>query len=249
MPITPLCRFFTTGGELCFFSTQSKKHSSKNNGRYNEELFTLSPLGEEEKKMYLSYLGSQSSVRMNYFPQQTEARNAQSTDKSEKTDSRSFSDMLSLASGEGGFISDIQAYVQDSVNKVLDKIAEHASKNFSGQSGEYSVSITSISITIEMDEGETLKDVKNELDGMLSEDGYWGVEKTSQRIFDFAKNLAGDDPQKLEDARKAVLEGFDQAERIFGGKLPQISHDTKDAVMNKFDSYLANINSAVSAYA
>ncbi len=69
----------------------------------------------------------------------------------------------------------------------------------------------------------------------IAEDGYWGVNATSDRIVDFAVALAGDDPEKLEEMRAAFQKGFDQAAKTWGGELPDISQRTYDAVMEKFD--------------
>ncbi|ADL35518.1 hypothetical protein bpr_I2787 [Butyrivibrio proteoclasticus B316] len=69
----------------------------------------------------------------------------------------------------------------------------------------------------------------------IAEDGYWGVNQTSERILDFAKALAGDDPDKLEKMRDAFQKGFAQAEKTWGGKLPDISQQTYGAVMKGFD--------------
>lgn len=69
----------------------------------------------------------------------------------------------------------------------------------------------------------------------IAEDGYWGVNATSDRIVDFAVALAGDDPEKLEEMRAAFQKGFDQATKTWGGELPEISQKTYDAVMEKFD--------------
>lgn len=69
----------------------------------------------------------------------------------------------------------------------------------------------------------------------IAEDGYWGVNATSDRIVDFAVALAGDDPEKLEEMRAAFQKGFDKAAETWGGELPDISQRTYDAVMEKFD--------------
>ena len=45
----------------------------------------------------------------------------------------------------------------------------------------------------------------------ISEDGYWGVKQTSDRIFDFAQALAGDDEEKMKAMKKAVEKGFKEA--------------------------------------
>ena len=69
----------------------------------------------------------------------------------------------------------------------------------------------------------------------VSEDGYWGVKQTSGRILDFAKALAGDDPEKMEKMRSAFEKGYKMAEKTWGGELPEISKQTYEAVMKGFD--------------
>ncbi len=69
----------------------------------------------------------------------------------------------------------------------------------------------------------------------IAEDGYWGVEQTSDRIIDFAVALTGGDPDKVEEMREAFKKGYAQAEKTWGGELPEISQKTYDAVMKKFD--------------
>ena len=73
----------------------------------------------------------------------------------------------------------------------------------------------------------------------IAEDGYWGVEKTSDRIIEFANALTGGDPDKIEDMREAFKKGYEQAEKTWGGELPEISQKTYDAVMKKFDDLAA----------
>ena len=69
----------------------------------------------------------------------------------------------------------------------------------------------------------------------IAEDGYWGVSQTSSRILDFATALTGGDPSKIEEMRNAFKKGYAQAEKTWGGKLPEISQKTYDAVMEGFD--------------
>lgn len=69
----------------------------------------------------------------------------------------------------------------------------------------------------------------------IAEDGYWGVQQTSDRIIDFATALTGGDPSKIEEMREAFKKGYKQAEETWGGQLPDISQRTYDAVMEKFD--------------
>lgn len=74
----------------------------------------------------------------------------------------------------------------------------------------------------------------------IAENGYWGVNQTSSRIIDFATALTGGDPDKIEEMRSAFKKGYEQAEKKWGGKLPDISRQTYDAVMEKFDELAAN---------
>ncbi len=69
----------------------------------------------------------------------------------------------------------------------------------------------------------------------IADDGYWGVDQTSKRILDFATALTGGDPDKIEEMRAAFQKGYKQAEKTWGGKLPDISQRTYDAVLKGFD--------------
>lgn len=74
----------------------------------------------------------------------------------------------------------------------------------------------------------------------IAEDGYYGVKQTASRLFDFASALAGDDVEKMKEMQAAIEKGFKKAESTWGGKLPGISYDTKDAVNKMFDDYYAS---------
>lgn len=78
---------------------------------------------------------------------------------------------------------------------------------------------------------------KAQAEADIAEDGYWGVEQTSDRILDFAKALSGDDPEKADMLLDAFKKGFEQATGAWGKKLPDISQRTYDAVVEKFDNW------------
>jgi len=80
-------------------------------------------------------------------------------------------------------------------------------------------------------------DVKAQAEADIAEDGYWGVEQTSDRILDFAKALAGNDPDKAEEMLEAFKKGFKEATKTWGDELPDISQKTYDAVMEKFEAW------------
>lgn len=76
---------------------------------------------------------------------------------------------------------------------------------------------------------------------LVADDGYFGVEKTAERIFNFAVGVAGGDITRIDAIKEGVNNGFQGALEAFGGELPEISYDTYDAVINKLDEW-AGIN-------
>lgn len=55
----------------------------------------------------------------------------------------------------------------------------------------------------------------------------------------FAKALVGGDPSRAEEMRDAVIKGFEEAQKAWGGELPDISQQTYDATMKLFDDWAA----------
>ncbi len=72
---------------------------------------------------------------------------------------------------------------------------------------------------------------------LVSEDSYFGVEQTSERIFQLAVGIAGGDPSKIGEIREGIEKGFQGALDAFGGWLPDISYDTYESVINKLDNW------------
>lgn len=79
----------------------------------------------------------------------------------------------------------------------------------------------------------------------ISEDGYWGVKQTSQRLFDFASALAGDDVDKMKEMQNAMEKGFKNATKAWGKELPGICQDTMAAAHKLFEDYYASKNSEI----
>ena len=71
----------------------------------------------------------------------------------------------------------------------------------------------------------------------IADDGYGGVDQTSDRILDFAKALSGNDPEKADLLLDAFKKGFKEATKSWGQDLPDISQRTYDAVVEKFNKW------------
>lgn len=71
----------------------------------------------------------------------------------------------------------------------------------------------------------------------IAEDGYWGVEQTSDRIVSFAKALSGGDPDKADEMITAFIKGFKDATKTWGDELPDICQRTYDATIEKLNKW------------
>lgn len=71
----------------------------------------------------------------------------------------------------------------------------------------------------------------------ISEDGYWGVEKTSDRLVDMAIALSGNDTSKADLLMDAIKKGYEEAGAAWGDELPEISKKTLDATMEKMNQW------------
>lgn len=71
----------------------------------------------------------------------------------------------------------------------------------------------------------------------ISEKGYWGVEQTSKRLFDYASALAGDDVDKMKAMQAAMEKGYKEATKAWGKDLPEISKKTLEAANKLFEDY------------
>ena len=71
----------------------------------------------------------------------------------------------------------------------------------------------------------------------ISEKGYWGVEQTSKRLFDYASALAGDDVDKMKAMQAAMENGYKEATKAWGKELPEISKKTLAAANKLFDDF------------
>lgn len=76
----------------------------------------------------------------------------------------------------------------------------------------------------------------------VGEDGYWGIEQTSERLVSMAKALSGGDSAKADQMIAAMKKGFDQATAAWGDKLPSICQDTIDAAVKKMESWRDGLN-------
>ncbi len=90
--------------------------------------------------------------------------------------------------------------------------------------------------------GKPLQELtSNEAKALIAEDGFFGIAKTSARIADFVIAGAGDDVEKLKTGREGVIRGYNQAQKAWGGELPDISKETLQKSLEKIDKRLTEL--------
>ncbi|MBF0241919.1 MAG: hydrogenase-4 component G [Desulfamplus sp.] len=80
---------------------------------------------------------------------------------------------------------------------------------------------------------------------LFGEDGYWGVNKTAGRISDFVLSGAGDDIEKLKAGREGIQRGLKDAEKVWGGRMPDIAYNTIDASLKAIDEKIKELGGNV----
>ena len=127
-------------------------------------------------------------------------------------------------------------------SQLLDIVRQMMSK----QAATYAQAGTSDDMWKFLAKGDYTVDAQTKLQAQqdISDDGYYGVKQTADRLFDFASALAGDDVDKMKKMQAAMQKGFDQATKAWGQKLPDISQKTLDAANKKFEEYYKSKSSA-----
>lgn len=80
-----------------------------------------------------------------------------------------------------------------------------------------------------------------EAKSLISEGGFFSIEETSSRVSSFVMNIAGDSFEALEEAKKGIIRGFEEAEKMWGGSLPEISYQTQAKTLEIIDARIAEL--------
>jgi hypothetical protein len=175
----------------------------------------------------LEFNASKTEVNASKFSDEAAVYEKSSDDKALTTDNYKKSDRTAL-------IQQLKADQEKMVNNLLDIVM----KTIKGQGSTFAIA-TQDDMWKFLAEGkftadeETIKKAQED----ISENGYWGVDQTSDRIVDFAIALSGGDASKADLLLDAFKKGFEQATGVWGKDLPDISSKTYDAVEQKFNQW------------
>ncbi len=84
----------------------------------------------------------------------------------------------------------------------------------------------------------------DEAKASISEDGYWGVKQTSDRLVSMAIALSGGDTEKADEMMSAIEKGYEKATEAWGEELPEICKDTLEATREKMESWKNGLTTA-----
>ena len=139
---------------------------------------------------------------------------------SAKDSSTKVTDYSSIVASMKKELSSKNEQLQNLVNKLL-----------SNQAKKY-ISLYDMFKDIQVDEQTRIQAQKD-----ISDDGYWGVEQTSDRLVSMAKALSGGDSSKADAMISAIEKGFDEATKAWGDELPDICQKTIDAAKQKLQNW------------
>lgn len=70
---------------------------------------------------------------------------------------------------------------------------------------------------------------------LVADGGFFSIEETAQRVANFVIQGSGGDAEMLKAGREGALQGFKEAESLWGGKLPDISYQTMERINELLD--------------
>jgi len=95
-------------------------------------------------------------------------------------------------------------------------------------------------------EGKPIAELsQDEAAALVSEDGIFGIQQTSERVANFVINGAGGDEDLLRAGREGMIQGFKEAEQMWGGELPEISQKTMKAAIEMVDNVMHDLGYSI----
>ncbi len=131
------------------------------------------------------------------------------------------------------------------------KIESYSTDTFKAQNSLFDFSkIADIFDTIDFEAigytGKPLKEITpKEAKELVSEEGFFGVKQTSARLADFVLSGGGDNIDRLKAGREGIIQGFKEAEAIWGEKLPDISYETLNKALETIDQKIESLGGKI----
>ncbi len=82
---------------------------------------------------------------------------------------------------------------------------------------------------------------QDEAQELVSDDGFFGITQTSDRVANFVFSFSGDDLELLEKGKEGIIQGFEEAKKLFGGELPEISYKTQERTLSLLEEKINSL--------
>lgn len=210
--------------------------TGKKNRSRRTQIMSLNPVGNVTDSVYNRY-GKASSAKTSTKAEETaKAEEKEAVYEKSKAESKATYSINKMSASDRAAL--VQQLKQDQENRQQSLISL-VHDMMSGQAKSYSLATGDDSIWRFLSSGNFTVDAatKAQAQADIAEDGYWGIAQTSQRLFDFASALAGDDVEKMQKMQQAMEKGFKQATAAWGKSLPEISQKTLEAANKLFEDY------------
>lgn len=202
----------------------------------------MSSIGNVTSAVYQSVAAAQSTTKPE-SSQKTEKKESpaavyEKSDSSSSEKKATYSISKMSENDRAALVQQLKADQETRQSQLIDIVKQM----MNGQGKAYSLATGDDSIWKFLASGDFTVDAATKAQAQedISEDGYWGVKQTSQRLFDFAQALAGDDVEKMKKMQEAMKKGYELATGAWGKDLPDISKNTLDAADKMFEDYYAS---------
>jgi hypothetical protein len=86
---------------------------------------------------------------------------------------------------------------------------------------------------------------QDEASALVADDGFFGIDQTAERIANFVIQGSGGDEDMMRAGREGILQGFKDAEEMWGGKLPDISYKTIEKATQMIDEAMHDLGYSI----
>lgn len=153
----------------------------------------------------------------------------------EKSSNKSSEKNVSSSTDRSAIIKQLKAEQETRKSQLIDLV--RSTMTGQGKAISKATSLADLFRNLEVDE-ETVAQAKKD----IAEDGYWGVNQTSDRLVSMAQALAGGDKTKADELIGAIKKGFEQATQAWGEELPSICSDTINSAVDKLTKWRDSIS-------
>ena len=128
-----------------------------------------------------------------------------------------------------------------SQSTVVSKATQESEDDFQNQYEEFQKMLDDIGYN-----GKKIAELsQEEAKELVSEDGFFGIKQTSKRIADFVIQGANGDEKLLRAGLEGIQQDFEEAEKMWGAKLPEISYKTIDAAKEMIQKEMARLGYSI----